>query len=186
MTPGHEHARQQAGRGTVVVLQGDLTGMEVDVAVNAANETLAHGGGIAAALSRAGGPDVQRESDAWVAEHGQVGPGMAAVTTAGDMPARWLVHVVGPRYRDGQENEALLRQAVEAALDASAGLSATSVALPAISAGVFGYPRADATRVIAATCRDWLQRHPDASVTDIRLVGFDEAAAADFATAVDS
>lgn len=78
---------------------GDLTRLGTDVVVNAANEHLAHGGGVAAALSRAGGPAVQAESDRWVAEHGPVGPGRAAVTTAGALPARWIVHVVGPRFR---------------------------------------------------------------------------------------
>jgi putative ATPase len=172
------------GEVRVVAVQGDITDEQVDVVVNAANEHLAHGGGVAAALARAGGPAVQEESDRWVAEHGPVGPGQAAVTTAGAMPARWVVHIVGPRYRADQDNEALLRQAVVEALDTAAGLGATSVALPAISAGIFGYPRAEATHVIARTCRDWLDQHPGSTLTAIRLVGFNEATANDFAVAL--
>ncbi len=164
----------------VIAVQGDLTAQEVDAVVNAANEHLAHGGGVAAALVRAGGPVVQIESDGWVAEHGPLTPGTAAVTSAGNMPARWVVHVVGPRYREEQDNEGLLRQAVTAALDAAAGLGARSVALPAISAGVFGYPRDQATAVIATACLAWTEAHPEA-LDEVRLVGYDAAVTADFA-----
>lgn len=172
-----------AGGGVVVAVQGDLTAQPVDAVVNAANERLRHGGGVAAAIVRAGGSIVQRESREWVREHGPVLPGTAAVTTAGDMPARWVVHVVGPRFRRGQDNEGLLRQAVTAALDAAVEAGARSVAMPAISAGIFGYPRAEATRVIAAECAAWLDDRPDA-LDQIRLVGYDDASAADFAAAV--
>ncbi len=166
-----------------MAVQGDLTAQPVDAVVNAANERLQHGGGVAAAIVRAGGAVIQHESDAWVREHGPVVPGTAAVTTAGDMPARWVVHVVGPRFRDGQDNEGLLRQAVRAALEAAVAAGARSVAMPAISAGIFGYPRADATRVIAAECVAWLGGRPHA-LDEIRLVGYDDGSAADFAAAV--
>lgn len=175
-----EVARHAVDGGAVVVVAGDLTRQDVDVVVNAANEQLAHGGGVAAALSRAGGPAVDEESRAWVREHGPIGPGQAAVTTAGDLPARHLVHVVGPRYRDGQDNEGLLRQAVRAALDAARDAGARSVALPAISAGVFGYPRADAGAVIADEAVRWLA-DSRGTVDEVRLVGFDDAAAGHFA-----
>ncbi|MBA2529014.1 MAG: macro domain-containing protein, partial [Euzebyales bacterium] len=109
-----EAARAMVGGATLVVVEGDLTRQDVDAVVNAANERLAHGGGVAAALARAGGPTVQAESDRWVAEHGTLTPGQAAVTGGGGMAARWVVHVVGPRFRPGQDNEGLLRQAVRA------------------------------------------------------------------------
>jgi hypothetical protein len=97
-------------RGTVVACVGDLTRQDVDVVVNAANEHLQHGGGVAAALARAGGAAVREESDAHVATHGPVEPGSAAVTTAGALPARHIVHVVGPRYRRGQDNAGCSRR----------------------------------------------------------------------------
>jgi O-acetyl-ADP-ribose deacetylase len=175
-----EVSRRAVGDGAVVAMQGDLTAQQVDAVVNAANEHLRHGGGVAAALSRAGGPDVQAASDRWVDEHGPLRPGRAAVTTAGNLPARMLVHVAGPRYRDGQDNEGLLRQAVRAALQAADDAGAASVALPAISAGIFGYPPQEAGRVIADEAVRWLGAGP-AAVTEIRLVGFDEAAAQHFA-----
>lgn len=178
-----EVGRVDVGTRSIVAAQGDLTEQRVGVIVNAANERLQHGGGVAAAIAKKGGPAVQEESDEWVATHGEVGPGQAAVTTAGDLQADRIVHVVGPRYREGQDNEGLLRQAVETALDAAASAGARSVALPALSAGIFGYPREEATRVIASTARTWLEENLD-PVEEVRLVGFDEATARDFAAAL--
>jgi putative ATPase len=172
------------GATAVRVMQGDITSLEVDVVVNAANERLSHGGGVAAAISRAGGPAVQSESTAWVREHGPVGPGEAAVTTAGDMPSRYVVHVVGPVYHGGgMGEEDALRSAVVAALGATAGLGCSSVALPAISSGIYGYPRDEAAAVIASECFSWVRSHPDA-LTEIRLVAFDPETARSFANAL--
>lgn len=176
-------AVHDAGGATIHAVEADLTGMAVGAVVNAANERLAHGGGVAAALSRAGGPAVQQASDSWVAEHGPVGPGQAAVTTAGAMPAELVIHVVGPRYRSGQDNPALLRQAVDAALDAAADRGAGSVALPAISAGIFGYPPQEATAVIARAVAQWLADHAGA-LEAVVLVGYDRRSAELFASAV--
>lgn len=171
---------RQIGRARVVVVQGDLTQQDVGAIVNAANELLQHGGGVAAAIARAGGPDIRQESDRWLAEHGPLRPGRAALTGAGHLPAQWVVHVAGPHYEAGRDNEELLRMAVQAALDATAEAGATSVALPAISAGIFGYPRQEATGVIAATVVEWLNAHPDA-LEEVRLVGYDPGTTADFA-----
>lgn len=170
------------GTTRIVAARADITALGVDAIVNAANEHLAHGGGVAAAIARAGAPDVDAESRAWVREHGPVRPGEAAVTSAGAMPARWVVHVVGPRYRAGQDNAGLLAEAVTAALSAVAGLGAASVALPAISAGIFGYPPDDATSVIAATVAGWAQTHEDPA--EVMLVGYDAAMAGRFAAAL--
>ena len=166
------------GSSEVHTIQGDLTRQNVDVVVNAANEDLAHGGGVAAALAGAGGPEVQAAPDKWVADHGRLATGQAAVTTAGSLPAKHIVHVVGPRYAQGQDNAALLREAVRAALFAAEAEGAVSVAMPAISAGIFGYPRQEATCVIAEAVVEWL-REKDRTI-EIRLVGYDEAGAADF------
>ena len=164
---------------TIRVLQGDLTRQEVDAVINAANEHLRHGGGVAGAIVRAGGPSIQRESDIWVHENGPLEPGVAAVTTGGTLPANIVVHVAGPRYRPGQDNRELLRAAVGAALSAAAAAGARSVALPAISAGIFGYPLEAATKVIGARCREWVQSNPGV-LDEIRLVGIDEETAAAF------
>jgi len=151
--------------------------------VNAANEYLHHGGGVAAALVRAGGSVVQEESEAWVREHGPLESGKAAVTGAGDMPARWIIHVCGPRFSADLDNEALLEAAVEAALSAAAESGAASIAIPAISSGIFGYPVTEATRVIADACRRWVVSHPG-TIREIRLVGYEAETAAAFVKAL--
>ena len=168
----------------IEVVQGDITKQNVDAIVNAANEHLVHGGGVAAAISRAGGPAIDAESLAWVAEHGLVQPGEAAVTSAGDMAARHVIHVVGPVYRVDQDNGVLLARTVGAALDAGADLDAKSIALPAISAGIYGYPPGDACRVIAETARIWSDG--DGQFDVICFVAFDEVTADHFRAAVGS
>ena len=160
----------------VTVVQGDITKASVDVIVNAANEYLRHGGGLAAALAAAGGEEFVAGSDRWVSEHGPVPAGGAAVTAGGRLQAAWVVHVVGPRFREGQDNAAMLREAVRAALDASAGVDARTVAMPAISTGVFGYPLEPATGVIASECVRWVRAHPGV-LREIRLVAYDRRTA---------
>ncbi|MDH3500456.1 MAG: macro domain-containing protein [Acidimicrobiia bacterium] len=167
----------------LIAAQGDLTRQDVDAVVNAANEYLQHGGGVAAAIVRSGGHEIQQESDEWVREHGPVTPGSAAVTSAGAMPARWVIHVVGPRFDPAQDNAGLLNQAVVAALDAAAGVGAQSVALPAISAGIFGYPPEEAALVIVAAATGWVHTH-GRGITEIRFVAFDDAMAARFEDAL--
>jgi O-acetyl-ADP-ribose deacetylase len=176
-------SREIAGT-TVRVVTGDLTAQDVEVVVNAANVHLQHGGGVAAAIARAAGPELQTESDAWVAEHGPLSDGEAAVTTAGAMPARLVVHVAGPVFDAARDdNAARLAAAVEAALDACARHEARSVAFPAISAGIYGYPLGDATAVLVSTVGTWLQARPG-HLDEVRLVGFDERASDAFAHAL--
>lgn len=169
----------------VLVVAGDITTEPVDAVVNAANRDLAHGGGVAAAIAAAGAPQVDEESRAWVGEHGPVGPGQAAVTGAGEMPAHHVIHVVGPVYREGQDNQQLLRGAVSAALHAAAEEGDRSVAVPAISAGIYGYPLEEATHTIANAVIVWLRLHPGV-LEEVRLVGFDERAAAAFRLALET
>lgn len=173
-------AHRSVGQAHVFVVQGDLTGQPVEAVVNAANETLAHGGGVAAAIVAVGGRVIQEESDQWVREHGPVGRGQAAITTGGALQASHVVHVVGPRFQTGQDNEAMLREATTAALEATASVGVKSVAFPAISAGVFRYPRAEATGVLADAVVGWLVEHPEA-LEEVRLVGYDAGTAKDFA-----
>lgn len=152
----------------------------VEAIVNAANEYLAHGGGVAAAIVRAGGRVIQEESDQWVRDHGPVGTGEAAITTGGALQAARVVHVVGPRFQEGQDNEAMLRAATHAALTAASASGARSAAMPAISAGIFGYPKAEATAVVASAVLDWLDEH-QGGLDEVRLVALDAATAQLFA-----
>lgn len=179
--------RRLAGAFRLTLARGDLTRAEGDVVVNAANEKLEHGGGLAAALARAGGPGVQEESDAWVRAHGPVATGKAAITTAGDLPAKAIVHAVGPVWRGGGEGEDdLLASAVREALLMARGHKYDSVALPAISTGIFGYPKERAARVILAEIARFAADHEVGGPTDIRIVVHDDETARAFDAAWDA
>jgi O-acetyl-ADP-ribose deacetylase (regulator of RNase III) len=173
------------GHTNILALRGDLTRQTVAAVVNAANENLQHGGGVAQAIVRTGGRVIQEESDAWIRNHGPVGPGESAVTTGGMLIASHVIHVVGPRYRAGQDNEGMLRDAVFAALDAAVEHELKSLAFPAISAGVFGYPPEEATKVLTDSVIKWLQATPN-EIVEIRLVGFSNELAELFARAIES
>ncbi len=167
----------------ITALQGDITTLHVDAIVNAANTHLQHGGGVALAISRAGGPIIQDASDDWTAEHGPLTPGTAAVTPAGAMPVRFVIHVAGPRFKDGQDNAAMLHAAVFAALEAASEQSCRSLALPAISAGTYGYPLEEATRVIVAATEAWCEQNPE-TLDEVLLVGFNARVTEAFRTAL--
>ena len=137
---------------TVEVLDGDITALEVDAIANAANTDLAHGGGVAGAISRAGGPEVQRESDA----KAPIGLGDAVETTAGDMPARWVIHAA-TMHLGGPTSEDIIRRATASTLQLADRLGARSLALVAFGTGVGGFPIEDAARIEAEEVR----RHLD-------------------------
>jgi O-acetyl-ADP-ribose deacetylase (regulator of RNase III) len=136
------------GHAILELAEGDITELDTDAIVNAANERLAHGGGVAGAISRKGGPVVQRESDAWVRQHGLVRTGTAAITTGGNLRARYVIHTVGPVYDRTPRSAVLLSSAVRAALELADKHELRSVALPAISTGIFGYPVREAAQVM--------------------------------------
>ncbi len=131
--------RKTINGATIELIRGDLTRMDTDAIVNAANEQLAHGGGVAGAIVSRGGSSIQKESDAWVAEHGPAVTGTAAITGAGTLEARYVIHAVGPVMGQGDE-DALLASATRAALERAEESGLKSIAFPAISTGVFGYP----------------------------------------------
>jgi O-acetyl-ADP-ribose deacetylase (regulator of RNase III) len=169
------------GDVTIEAVLGDLTQEAVDAVVNAANSQLAHGGGLAAAIVRAGGAVIQEESD----RVAPVAVGDAAVTSAGSLHARWVIHAVGPRWGEGSE-EAKLRSAVRASLGHADRLEAESVALPAISTGIFGYPKREGVTTIVDEVLEWLAEHPETSLSSIRLTAFDGPTAECFADALRS
>lgn len=185
MTTSPAFTAEVAG-ARITARQGDLTRQDVDAIVNAANKRLRHGGGVAAAIARAGGPAIQRESDAWVDEHGPLADGQAAVTTAGELACRRVIHVAGPVHEaDRDDNEQRLRAAVRAGLEAADEQGCRSIALPAISAGVYGYPPAEATAVIASEVAE-VVRGRNGSFDEIRLIGLDEQTTELFADGVRS
>lgn len=121
------------------VVQGNLLEEPVDAIVNAANGHLAHGGGVAAVIARAAGPALQEESDRIVRERGPFATGSAVVTTAGKLPFKGVIHAVGPRWGEGDE-EAKLARALSAAFECARVRGWTSVSFPAVSAGIFAVP----------------------------------------------
>ncbi len=151
------------------LIHGDLTEQAVDAIVNAANPRLMHGGGVAAAIARRGGPSIQAESDAWVLQHGPVGHDSPAITGGGRLPCRHVIHAVGPVWGEGDE-DAKLSAALSGALALAESRNLASLALPAISTGIFGFPKDRAARVTMEALAGYLDRHPDTPVRDIRLV----------------
>jgi O-acetyl-ADP-ribose deacetylase (regulator of RNase III) len=142
------------GRLVVELVEGDITELEADAIVNAANEYLKHGGGVAAAIVRKGGWVIQEESDRYVMEHGPVPVGGVAVTGAGRLKAKYVIHAVGPRYGDPQGDEKLA-SAIRNSLLKAEELSLESIALPAISTGVFGYPYERCARIMARVLKEF-------------------------------
>ncbi|MDY7080590.1 MAG: macro domain-containing protein [Chloroflexota bacterium] len=142
--------RIQINRTSLELVEGDITELDTDGIVNAANERLAHGGGVAGVISRKGGPAIRRESNEWVRRHGPVATGSAAITSGGNLEARYVIHAVGPRFTvEGASRSAqLLASAIHSALQLADERGLQSVALPAISTGIFGYPIEEAAQVM--------------------------------------
>jgi len=147
----------QISHTTLELVEGDITELNTDAIVNAANERLAHGGGVAGVISRKGGPAIQRESSEWVRRHGRVRTGSATITSAGRLEARYVIHAVGPIYGSTPRPAELLASAVRAALRLADEHKLRSIALPAISTGIFGYPMEEAARVMLRTTIEYLQ-----------------------------
>ena len=145
--------------------QGDITRLEVDAVVNAANRALAGGGGVDGAIHRRGGPRIMDECDQFMQTRGgqPLRAGEVAVTGGGEMPCKHVIHAVGPIYRQYSPDEAarLLADCYRASLQALAARSGNSIAFPCISTGVYGYPSQDACGVVLQAVRDELSRLPE-------------------------
>ena len=154
--------------------QGDITAETVDAIVNAANQYLQHGAGVAGAIVRRGGPSLQAESSQWVREHGLVSHAQPAYTRAGNLPCRYVIHAVGPMWGEGDEDEKLAA-AIRGSLHLADQLGLNSIALPALSTGIFGFPKPYAARVILTAVWNYIVSAPDTPLKLIRLVLFDPA-----------
>ena len=161
------------------IIQGDITQEEVDAIVNAANAHLQHGGGVAGVISRAGGSEIQSESNAWIAEHGSVTHAEPAYTTAGFLPCRYVIHAVGPIWGSGDE-DAKLNAAVTGSLQCAEKLDLRSLALPAISTGIYGFPLKRAANVIISAIRKYSAQNPNTQLELISLVLYDNSTVEDF------
>jgi O-acetyl-ADP-ribose deacetylase len=157
----------------IVLVQGDITEQDVDAVVNAANSSLMGGGGVDGAIHRKGGPDILEECRRIRAEQHPDGlpTGQAVATTGGRLPARWVIHTVGPVHSRSEDRSHLLAGCHTEALRVADELGAQTVAFPAISTGVYGYPLAEAAPVAVRAVRE-----ADTRVREVRFVLFDRAA----------
>ncbi len=170
---------------TLQLVQGDLTEERVDAIVNAANAHLQHGAGVAGAIVRRGGSKIQAESDAWVRTHGPVPHAQPAYTGAGKLPCRYVIHAVGPIWGEGVEDKKL-HAAVYGALELADQLNLASVAFPAISTGIFGFPKARAARIILETIRSYFSRQAESKVRLVRIVLIDSVTLSAFSAVWDT
>ncbi|MFI9840677.1 O-acetyl-ADP-ribose deacetylase [Nonomuraea sp. NPDC051941] len=161
----------------ITLVKGDITEQPTDAVVNAANSSLMGGGGVDGAIHRRGGPEILEECRKLRAGHYGKGlpTGKAVATTAGRLPAKWVIHTVGPVYSMSVDRSELLASCYRESLRVADTLEARSVAFPAISTGIYGWPMDDAARIALDTVRQ-----ADTSVEDVRFVLFDSAAYAVF------
>jgi O-acetyl-ADP-ribose deacetylase (regulator of RNase III) len=155
------------------IVQGDVTEEQVDAIVNAANSHLQHGGGVASAISHRGGPQIQAESNTWVHQHGPVRHEKPAYTSGGRLPCRYVIHAVGPIWGEGNE-DAKLAAAVSGSLQLADQFSLTSIAFPAISTGIFGFPKERAGRVILEAIHTHYVDNPTSGIKLVRLTLIDQ------------
>ncbi|MFB4298215.1 O-acetyl-ADP-ribose deacetylase [Actinomadura sp. NTSP31] len=161
----------------ITLVRGDITEQDVDAVVNAANSSLLGGGGVDGAIHRRGGPEILDECRRLRASHygGGLPTGRAVATTAGRLPARWVIHTVGPVHSASEDRSGLLASCYRESLRVADELGAASVAFPAVSAGIYGWPMDDAARIAVGAVRA-----AQTKVADVRFVLFGEDAYAAF------
>ncbi|NXY87659.1 PAR14 polymerase, partial [Alcedo cyanopectus] len=170
---GQPYQQVSVGGVTVAVYKADLCTHPVDVVVNASNEELKHIGGLAGALLEAAGPELQRECDELVRRNGRLQPGCAVITGAGKLPCKNVVHAVGPRWREDEAEKCmyLLRKTVRKSLQLADTFNHSSIALPAVSAGIFGFPLEPCARSIVLSLKETLEGSlGDGSLKEVHLV----------------
>jgi O-acetyl-ADP-ribose deacetylase len=158
---------------TITLVQGDITRQTVDAIVNAANSSLLGGGGVDGAIHRRGGPAILADCRRLRAGHYGKGlpTGRAVATTAGELDARWVIHTVGPRFTHEEDRSELLASCSLESLRVADELGARTVAFPAVSAGIYGWPMEDAARIAVEAVRA-----TETAVEEVRFVLFDERA----------
>ncbi|MFH8682023.1 O-acetyl-ADP-ribose deacetylase [Streptomyces lydicus] len=166
---------------SLTLVQGDITEQAVDAVVNAANSSLLGGGGVDGAIHRRGGPEILADCrDLRASRYGRGLPtGRAVATTAGRLPARWVIHTVGPVFARNEDRSELLASCYRESLRVADELGARTVAFPAISTGIYGWPMDDGARIAVETVRA-----TDTAVEEVRFVLFDAEAYEAFANRV--
>lgn len=156
----------------ITVVEGDITEQDVDAVVNAANTRMRGGGGVDGAIHRAGGPAVLEDCKQRFPNG--LATGQAGWTTAGNMPASWVIHVVGPNFNAGERDRSLLTSCYANALKVADELGASTVAFPLVSAGIYGWPREDAIAAAVETLRDTETRVEEARIVAFGRPAYDE------------
>jgi O-acetyl-ADP-ribose deacetylase (regulator of RNase III) len=161
---------KKVGDRVLRLVKGDITERDVDAIVNAANSHLKHGGGVAGAIVRKGGDIIQQESD----KIGYVPVGSAAITTAGKLPCKAVIHAVGPRMGEGDEDNKL-RNAVLSSLRLATEKGFKSISMPAISSGIFGFPKDRCAKILVGEAKKFLEDNPQSSLQVVEFCIFDDA-----------
>jgi O-acetyl-ADP-ribose deacetylase (regulator of RNase III) len=167
------YANKYPGGQKLEIVQGDITQEKVDAIVNAANAQLMHGGGIAGIIARKGGPGISVESKKWIQNHGPVHHGSPAYTTGGNLPCKYVIHAVGPVWGSGDEDEKLAATVI-GSLRCASKLELSSIALPAISTGIFRFPKARAAGIIYKAIQIFFAENPETTVNLVRIILFDQ------------
>ena len=156
------------GKSTLAIVEGDITKEETEAIVNAANSGLRGGGGVDGAIHRAGGPSILEECR----KIGHCPTGQAVITSGGNLPAKYVIHTVGPVWSGGNRNEAgLLKSAYLESLKIASKKGLKSVSFPAISTGAYGYPLNEAARIALKTAIDYLKEHQEIELVRFVLFG---------------
>ncbi|NWS38481.1 PAR14 polymerase, partial [Probosciger aterrimus] len=174
---GRPYRQVTIGGVVVAVYKDDLCAHPVDVVVNASNEDLKHNGGVAWALLKAAGPELQQECDELVKKNGRLQPGCVVITGAGKLPCKNIIHAVGPRWRNDEAEQCvcLLRQTVKKSLQLAETFNHRSIALPAVSGGIFGFPLELCTYSIVASIKETLKEsRGDSSLKEVHLVDIEQ------------
>jgi O-acetyl-ADP-ribose deacetylase (regulator of RNase III) len=164
------------------IVAGDLTEEQVDVIVNAANQWLEHGAGVARIIVQRGGESIQSESYKWVSNHGHITHEHPAYTNAGGLPCRYVIHAVGPVWGEGQEYEKL-QITILGVLNLASLLGVKTLAIPPISTGIYGFPKERAASVFFETIHEFWMKNPESTLRCVRLTIIDEPTVAAFLNA---
>jgi O-acetyl-ADP-ribose deacetylase (regulator of RNase III) len=157
----------------IKIIKGDITTINVDAIVNAANSSLMGGGGVDGAIHQAGGPAILEACKKFVAKGGGCKTGQAVITTAGQLSAKFVIHTVGPVWRGGNNEEAKsLSECYKNSLELALANNCSSIAFPSISTGIYGFPKAEAAEVALAAVVNFLSKHE--GLTEIIFVCFDD------------
>jgi O-acetyl-ADP-ribose deacetylase (regulator of RNase III) len=171
-------------RSRLSIIQGDITRQDTDAIVNAANSSLMGGGGVDGAIHHAGGPAILEECRKIVARQGRLPAGQAVITTAGNMPSRYVIHTVGPIWRGGTAGEAaLLASAYRESLKLAAENNLTTISFPSISTGAYSYPLDEAAHIALETVATFLTE--DSSIEEVVFVLFDSRTFEAYAAALE-